>query len=138
MKILAKNIILFIIFGSIYFIIECVWKGHLSHWSMFVLAGFIGILIGSINEYISWEVPFWRQCLEGMLFATAGEAITGIIVNLKLGLNVWHYTYLTFFWGQCSIPFCIAWFFLAGFCILLDDWIRWKFFGEEKPHYIFK
>ena len=60
MKTLAKNIILFTFFGALYFAIECAWKGHLTHWSMFVLAGIIGILIGSINEYIPWEVPFWR------------------------------------------------------------------------------
>ena len=138
LKQLCKNIILFVFFGALYFAIECAWKGHLTHWSMFVLAGFIGILIGSINEYIPWEVPFWRQCLEGMIMATLGEAATGLIVNLKFGLNVWHYDKLAFFWGQCSVPFCIAWFFLAGLCILLDDWIRWKFFDEEKPHYTFK
>lgn len=135
MKTLIKNIILFIIFGTIYFYIECVWKGHLTHWSMFILAGLIGTLIGWINEYIPWEVPFWRQCIIGMIIATLGEAITGIIVNIHLGLNVWHYNYLAFFWGQCSIPFMLAWLLLAGVCIILDDWIRWKWFGEEKPHY---
>lgn len=133
---LLKNIILFIIFGAIYFGMECVWKGHLTHWSMFVLAGFIGVLIGGINEYIPWEVPFTQQCSMGMIMATIGEGITGLIVNVWLGLNVWHYDFLPFFWGQCSLPFCFAWFFLAGFCIWLDDLIRWKWFGEERPRYI--
>jgi len=55
-----KNLILFIVFGLIYFGIECIWKGHLTHWSMFVLAGFVGCIIGSINEYISWEMPLWQ------------------------------------------------------------------------------
>ncbi len=105
---------------------------------MFVLAGAIGVLIGSINEYIPWEVPFWRQTVDGMIIATLGEAFTGSIVNLRLGLNVWHYEKLAFFWGQCSVYFCIAWFFLAAICILLDDWIRWKWFGEEKPHYTWR
>lgn len=136
LKQLAKHIILFTIFGTIYFVIECIWKGQLSHWSMFVLAGIIGILIGGINEYIPWEMPFWQQCGIGMIFATIGEGITGLIVNTYLHLNVWHYNILPFFWGQCSVPFCIAWFFLAGLCIILDDWIRYRWFGESKPHYI--
>lgn len=135
MKKLLKYIILFLIFGTIYFGIECMWKGHLTHWSMFILAGIIGILIGGINEYIPWEMPFVQQCGIGMILATLGEGITGLIVNVWLGLNVWHYNLLPFFWGQCSVPFCIAWFFLAGLCILIDDLIRWKWFNEEEPWY---
>lgn len=134
-KELLKNTILFLIFGAIYFGIECLWKGHITHWSMFVLAGAIGIIIGGINEYIPWEMPFWQQCTLGMIVATIGEAITGAIVNLWLGLNVWHYNTLAFFYGQCSVIFCAAWFILAGVCIILDDWIRYKWFGEEYPHY---
>jgi hypothetical protein len=138
MKTLLKNIVLFIVFGAIYFGIECLWKGHLTHWSMFVLAGFIGVLIGSINEYISWEVPFWRQCVEGMVLSVMGEAAVGAIVNIKLGLNVWHYEVLPFFWGQCSVPFAVAWLFLSGICIIIDDYIRWKWFGEEEPYYTWR
>jgi len=70
-----------------------------------------------------------------MLIATVGEAITGLIVNVWLGLNVWHYNIMPFLWGQCSVPFMVAWFILAGVCILLDDIIRWKWFGEEEPRY---
>jgi len=138
MKTLFKNIILFIIFGAIYFGLECLWKGYLTHWSMFILAGMIGVIIGSINECIDWKMPFWAQCVIGTVIATLGEAITGLIVNILLGLNVWHYNILPFFWEQCSVPFCCIWFFLSGVCIILDDIIRWKWFCEEKPHYYWR
>lgn len=138
MKTFVKNLILFIVFGAIYFGIECVWKGHITHWSMFILAGMIGVIIGGINEYIPWEMPFQKQCFIGMIIATIGEAITGLILNVWLGLNIWHYNLLAFCYNQCSIPFMCAWFFLSGVCILLDDYIRWKWFGEEKPHYTWK
>lgn len=139
LKKIGKAIVLFLIFGLFYFIIETIWKGHLTHWSMFVLAGIIGLLIGSINEYIPWEMPFWQQCSIGMILATIGEGLTGLIVNVWLNLNVWNYsnTFLNFFYHQCSVPFCIAWFVLSGIGIILDDYIRWKFFNEAKPHYIF-
>lgn len=137
MKTFIKNLFLFIVFGSIYFLIECLWKGHLTHWSMFILAGIVGVLIGGLNEYIPWEMPFLEQCSIGMIIATFGEGITGLIVNKLLNLNVWTYTQLTFFWGQCSLWFCLAWFFLAGVCIILDDWMRYKWFNEEYPHYKF-
>lgn len=130
-----KNAALFIVFGTIYFIIECLWKGYTTHWSMFVLAGIIGVLIGGINEYIPWEMPFWRQCAIGMVIAVIGEGITGMIVNVWLNLNVWHYNVLPFCFGQCSVPFMGAWFILSGACIILDDWLRWAFFHEEEPHY---
>ena len=135
MKVFLKNIILFIIFGAIYFGLECLYKGHITHWSMFILAGFVGVLIGSINEYLPWDMPLMQQCTVGMLIATFCEGITGLIVNVWLQLNVWHYNLLPFFWGQCSIPFMFAWLFLSAICIVLDDWIRWKWFGEERPRY---
>ena len=138
MKIILKNIVLFIIFGAIYFGLECLYKGHITHWSMFILAGIIGVLIGSINELIEWDMPFQYQCLLGAIIATMGEAITGLIVNIWLGLNIWHYNVLAFFGGQCSIPFCCIWILLSALCIVLDDLIRWKWFNEDKPHYIWR
>lgn len=137
-KKIGKAIVLFLIFGLFYFIVETIWKGYITHWSMFVLAGIIGLLIGGINEYIPWEMPFWQQCGIGMILATIGEGLTGLIVNVWLKLNVWDYsnTFLNFFYHQCSVPFCIAWFILSGVGIVMDDYIRWKFFNEERPHYI--
>ena len=137
-KKIGKAIVLFLIFGLFYFIVETIWKGHITHWSMFVLAGIIGLLIGGINEYIPWEMPFWQQCGIGMILATIGEGLTGLIVNIWLKLNVWNYsnTFLNFFYHQCSVPFCIAWFILSGICIIIDDYIRYKLFNEEQPYYI--
>ena len=134
----GKAAILFLIFGFIYFIIETIWKGHLTHWSMFIVAGIAGILIGSINEYIPWEMPFWQQCVIGMIIATVLEGCSGLILNVWLNLNIWDYSssFLNFFYQQCCVPFCVAWLILSGLCIIIDDYIRYKFFNEEKPHYI--
>jgi len=137
MKQVLKNIVLFLVFGAIYFGIECIWKGHLTHWSMFVLAGALGVSIGGLNNWLPWDMPFFLQCILGMLLATAGEGIAGIILNVWLKLQIWDYSTmpLNFFCGQCCVPFCMAWLFLAGVCILIDDLIRWKWFGESVPHY---
>lgn len=135
MKRFLKDFILFLIFGAIYFCLECVWRGHLTHWTMFILGGLVGVLIGGINEKIEWDMPLFQQSTIGMGVAIFSEAVAGIILNIFLQLNIWHYTRLAFFWNQCSLPFCIIWFVLAIVCILLDDFLRWKLFGEEKPHY---
>ena len=64
------------------------------------------------------------------------EFITGIIVNLILHLNVWDYSNLPFnLLGQICLPFCIIWFFLSLIGIVLDDYLRYYFFNEEKPKY---
>lgn len=136
-KKIGKAAILFIIFGLMYFVIETVWKGHLTHWSMFILAGTIGLLIGGINEHIPWEMPIQYQCGIGMIIATLLEGISGIILNKWLGLQIWDYSNmpLNFFYQQCCLPFCCAWYALSCLCILLDDCIRYIFFDEEEPHY---
>lgn len=72
--------------------------------------------------------------LIGGTFITIAEFITGCIVNLWLGWNIWNYTTLDFL-GQISIGSSILWFFLSGLGIILDDYIRYFFFGEEKPRY---
>lgn len=137
MKIL-KQLFLFLVFGFIYFIIESIWKGYLTHWSMFIVAGIIGVLIGGINEYIPWEMPFFLQCSIGMVIATVIEGISGLILNVYLNLHIWDYSNVpfNFFYQQCCLPFCIVWFILSGVCIVIDDYIRYKLFDEEQPYYI--
>ena len=138
MKKFLHNLILFTVFGTIYFILECIWKGQLTHWTMFLLGGIVGFLIGDINEKIHWNMPFLQQCTIGMGVAVFSEAVAGILLNIVFKLNIWHYQRMAFFWNQCSLPFCVIWLFLSAACIVLDDFLRWKLFGEEKPHYKWK
>lgn len=130
---LLKYFILFIIGGSIYIGLEMLWRGY-SHWTMGILGGICFIALGLINEILSWETPLIIQMLIGGTFITIAEFITGCIVNLWLGWNIWNYTTLDFL-GQISIGSSILWFFLSGFGIILDDYIRYFFFGENKPRY---
>jgi hypothetical protein len=55
-----KNIIIFLVFGAIYYVLESIWKGAFEHWSIFVLGGLIGALISNINEKIEWKMPFFQ------------------------------------------------------------------------------
>lgn len=132
-----KMMVLFLIGGAIYVGIEVLWRGY-SHPSMFVLGGICFILVGLINEYLPWEMGLLWQSLIGACIITASEFVTGLVVNVWFGLNVWDYSNLPFnLIGQICLPFFLLWIPLAYVAILLDDYIRWRFFGEEKPHYTF-
>ena len=121
---IIKIIALFLIYGSIYYGLEVLYRGY-SHVSMFILSGVLGVAIGLINE-ITPKINIWLESLIGTIIATIGEGVTGIIVNNILHLNVWDYSDLpfTFFYGQCNLIFCLIWFILTYIVIKLDDYLR--------------
>lgn len=134
-KTLLKHIILFFIGGLIYYLIEILWRGY-SHITMVFCGGLCFILIGIVNELIPWDIKLWKQMLIGSVIVTVVEFFTGCIVNLWLGLEVWDYSNLPFnILGQVCLPFCIAWFFISLLAIVIDDYLRYWLFNEEKPHY---
>lgn len=133
-KILLKYLFLGCIGGSIYCILELMWRSW-THWTMFILGGICFIALGLINEVITWDMPLTIQMLIGCIIITTLEFITGCIVNLWLGWNVWNYTWEPNLLGQISLYSSIGWYFISLIGILLDDFIRWKFFNEEKMHY---
>ena len=118
-----KILLIFIIFGLSYVGIELLYRGH-SHISMFFLGGLCGVLIGLINEYTP-KMNIILQMLLGTVIITVLEFITGCIVNLWLGLNVWDYSNLKFnIMGQVSLIFSFMWFVLSYFVVKLDDYLR--------------
>ena len=132
---IKKYEFLFFVGATIYVIIENLYRGY-SHWTMFLLGGICFIALGLINEVIPWDMPLLLQMLVGGVIITILEFITGCVVNLWLGWNVWNYSELPFnLWGQISLFSSIVWVGLSLVGIVLDDYIMWKFFGEEKPHH---
>lgn len=135
MKLLSKNLGLFAIGGLIYYLIEIMWRGY-SHISMFILGGICFVLIGLINEYLSFKTPLWKQQLIATAIVTGIEFITGLILNVWLQLGIWDYSNLPFnLFGQICLQYSILWFLLSLLAIVLDDWLRYWLFDEEKPHY---
>lgn len=130
-----KHATLFATGGSIYYGVEVLWRGH-SHWTMAVLGGLCFLLLGAINEVLSWDTPLWRQALYGAVIITALELAAGVILNLAMGLDIWDYSSMPCnFLGQICLPYFLLWIPLSILAILLDDWLRHWFFGEERPHY---
>lgn len=135
-QIFLKYIFLFVLGGIAYIEIEILWRGR-SHFSMFILGGMIFLYAGIQNEFESWNRPLWLQVLQVESIILLGEFVTGCIVNLWLGLDVWDYSSLPLnFKGQICLPYALLFLPLAMLAIILDDYIRYVFFNEDKPHYI--
>ena len=135
LKYLLKEFILFLIGGGIYYLFEILWRGY-SHWTMFILGGICFVIIGLLNEQYDYNMPLVEQMFSSMIIITTLEFISGVILNIILKMNIWDYSNLPFnLFGQICIPFMIIWFFLSPIAIVVDDYIRYFIFKEEKPHY---
>lgn len=131
----GKTLVLFLCGGAVYVALEMLWRGH-SHWTMALVGGLCFLLIGGINEYIPWEMPLFEQGVIGAVLVTAVELVSGIILNVWLKLGIWDYSNLPLnFMGQICLPFSLLWVCLSMCAVVLDDWLRYKLFGEERPTY---
>ena len=135
LKIITKYLFLGAIGSIIYMSLEVLFREH-THWTMGVLGGICFICLGLINEILSWETPLVLQMLIGSTIITILEFITGCIVNIWLGWNVWDYSNLPLnLLGQICLPFSILWYFISAIGIIIDDYIRYIYFDEERPRY---
>lgn len=135
MRMLYKYVALLIAGGGLYVLLELIWRGR-SHWTMFLLGGICFICLGLINELIPWDMPLWQQILIGACIVTSLEFLTGCIINLWLGWDVWDYSDITGnVLGQICPQFFALWMPVAWLAIVLDDWLRYWWWDEEYPRY---
>lgn len=134
-KLAFKYLVLLLIGGMIYVLIELLFRGR-SHFTMFILGGVCFVSVGLINEVLPWNTPFQLQMLLGGSMITVLEFISGCILNLYFGLGIWDYSDQPGnILGQICPLFSLLWVFLSGLAIVLDDYLRYRLFNEEKPHY---
>ena len=134
MRNFIKYLTLFLIGGAAYYSLEELFRGY-SFYAMAVCGGLCFIICGSINEK-SRCMPLVLQQLIAASGITAIEFASGLILNVRLGMNMWDYSNMPGnIMGQICPQFTVLWFFLSAVGIVLDDLIRWQFFGEEEPHY---
>lgn len=145
------EVILFLIGGGVYALLEMLWRGY-THWTMFLLGGACFVVMGLLNEYkIPWHWCLLRQSVVSACVITVFEFITGYIVNIRLGWQVWDYSDLPFnLYGQICLYYFLLWILLSMAGIVLDDWIRYIVYinvkkwspwteiqNRERPHYKF-
>lgn len=103
---------------------------------MFVLGGICMVFFTVQGQMVHWEDPLWMQILRCIIFVTAMEFITGIIVNKWLHLAVWDYSNQPFqLFGQICLPFMVIFSGLCALGIFLGGYLSYWLYGEEKPRY---
>ena len=121
--------------GFIYYVIELAWRGY-SHPSMFVVGGICFLLIGGINNWFSWSMGLVKQALIGAGIVTGTEFMSGLIINSGLGLNIWNYSDMPLnVAGHICLAYSLLWIPMSLIGIVLDDYLRWKLYREERPEY---
>ncbi|CUO84430.1 MULTISPECIES: putative ABC transporter permease [Hungatella] len=134
-RIVRKYLVLMATGGLLYVVLELIWRGR-SHWTMFLLGGICFMALGLINEILPWSLALWKQMLIGVAIITVLEFLTGCIVNLWLGWNIWDYSGLSGnILGQICPQYCLLWLPVSLAGIVLDDWLRYWWWSEEKPRY---
>lgn len=105
---------------------------------MFAVGGLAFWLIGCVNERLGWEVALWKQMLIGSIVITALEFVSGILINVILGWQVWDYSDMPLnILGQVCPQFSLIWLIVSLAAIVVDDYLRYWIFDEEKPRYNF-
>lgn len=133
MRRLIKPSVLFAIGGLLYIIIELLWRGR-THWTMFVVGGLCFVWIGRINEIFTFEMSLMYQMFISSWLVTFIELIAGIVINGNYA--IWDYRDMPLnLLGQVCLPYTVLWFFLSCPAIILDDYLRYWIFREDKPRY---
>lgn len=111
-----------------YGLLEIIWRGW-THWTMLLCGGVCFTLI-----YLADMTPLSMRCKCVMCAAaiTTVEFVTGCIVNLKLGMNVWDYSALPYdLMGQICPRFALLWLGLSVPTLLLCRAIRRAFSAQH-------
>ena len=90
MKSIIKYPMLFLFGGSIYYLLEIIFRGY-SFPAMVVCGGLCFIICGAINEK-NRCMPLVLQQLVAAAGITAIEFLFGLVLNVLLGLHMWDYS----------------------------------------------
>lgn len=98
--------------GILYVLMELVWRGW-SHGSMFVVGGLCFLFLGVIHRRLG-DVPLLMQAVLGATVISAMELLSGLYLNVFLGLRVWDYSNLPYnLLGQVCMAYFFLWIWVA-------------------------
>ena len=134
MKKLSEYLFMGALGGTLYYMIEIIFRGY-SHWSMFFVGRNLFYIFSHNKGYgRSGEKPLWKQVLWCTAFVVSAEFITGIIVNKVMGWNVWNYYRSAVSpYGQICFPFAVLFSGLCTFGIIISGYLLCYLYREIKP-----
>jgi uncharacterized membrane protein len=146
--ILPKFITLFIIYGTVYLLVEVIFRaitfqckilypnyfslyGSVSLW-MFPVGALCGVFLGLIDELkLTIQMYSLVKTLFGALIILIVEFGSGLIFNKILNLNIWDYSSLPFnICGQICILFGFLWMLLVPFAFWFGNFVQWCLYDE--------
>lgn len=83
---MRKAAALALIGGLCYGAVEVLWRGY-THWTMLVLGGVLFVLLGGLNEWLTWDMPLALQAILGAVVVTAAEFLAGLAANMEAILS---------------------------------------------------
>ena len=130
-----REAFLFVTGSWAYPAIEVLWRGK-THGSMALAGGVCLCLIDYVCCGKLADKSVLRRCAAGAGIITGVELGLGLVLNRLLGFEIWDYSDLPYnLLGQVCLLYMNLWFLLSLPAILLDDWLRWRWFDEQAPHY---
>lgn len=139
MKRMAKILSIWFLIGAIYYALEGFYRlprGGYANVIMLLVGGICGGLVGSINQIPAfYNMKIIVQSLIGTIITLVVEFLSGLILNIYLGLHIWDYSRLPFnILGQICLPFALIWFIMMPLAIWLEDTFRYEFLGEGQKY----
>ncbi len=134
---IIKYVILWYTGGIAYFYLEILFRGY-SHFSMIICGGLCFLLVGLIGDKILRKnIPNIAKILIVMLVGSfvisLAELITGLIVNVGMGLDVWDYSDIPYnFMGQICLTFSFFWSGISLVCVYMSYMIRCFVFEDRR------
>ncbi len=121
--------------GTFYYVLEGIWripKDGYTNLVMLAIRRLCGLAIGSINQISRfYKMKVIYQSLIGAVITLCIEFLSGLILDIWLGLGIWDYSTLPFsLLGKVCLPFGLLWFLIMPLAIWLEDTIRYKLFQE--------
>lgn len=132
---IQAHVIMFFLGGFFYCIIELIARGR-THISMFAAGGICFLLIGGIRIILGDSIALFSQMFLSSLLITLIELCVGILVNRKLGLNVWDYSHEQYnLLGQICLLYSNIWFLISAPIIVFYDLLKCLLLDVPFPHY---
>lgn len=124
-------LLIFITGGPAYYLLEVLWRGH-SHPTMAVCGGICICAVCAADSRLNGK-PLYARAAAGALIITAVELVTGCLVNLTFGMEVWDYSSQPFnFAGQICLVFSLIWYLLCLPLCALCSFTRGRLYKKSQ------